>query len=141
MSDLRNRLRAGDPARTARPLDPHELAAMRRAMATVRPAPRRFPIVAGAVAAVATGVLVAVLLWPAPVPSPPVPPPIAAVEAAPSSAPAAASALAEIRQPRRRAVRRPVPAPVGPAAVKEIRFVTASGTQILWTFRSSEEGA
>jgi hypothetical protein len=138
MRNLRDRLRAADPAEGMRLLDPDELAAMRRAMATARPAPRRFPLVVGAVAAVATGMMLAVLLWPADVPPPAVP----AVEAAaPLPSAPAPPALAEIRQPRRRAVRPAVPAPITPAAVREIRYVTASGTQILWTFRSSEEGA
>jgi hypothetical protein len=41
---------------------------------------------------------------------------------------------------RRSPVLRPAATPT-PTQVREVRFVTANGTQILWTFRSTEEGA
>ena len=147
MTDLRERLRAGDPALAARPLDADETAAMRRAMASARPQPRRGTLAAG-LALAATGLAAAalLLLWPE---APPAPAPVSApvvvasvpphpvVQAPPVSPPV----VAEVRVPRRR---KTVPAPAPPAErmqVREVRFVTAKGTQILWTFRSSEEGA
>jgi hypothetical protein len=146
MNSLRERLRDDDPACAARPLDADEVAGIRRAMAAARPEPRRWSLAAG-LALAATVVLAAVLLWPqAPPASAPVPVPLPlAVVPAPSTvapvAPAPALLAAEVRAARRRPAVLPPMAPPEPAQVKEIRFVTANGTQILWTVRSSEEGA
>ena len=138
MTNLRERLQAGDPARTARPLEDHEMDTIRRAMAAVRPEPRRWPIAAG-FALAASVLAAAVLLWPRATPMPvnavPLPPPVVQVRPAP------VPVVAEVRPPRPRRVMHPPAPPTEPAQVKEIRFVTASGTQILWTVRSSEEGA
>jgi hypothetical protein len=145
MTNLRERLQAGDPARTARPLDPEEVAAIRHAMAAVRPEPRGGRRAAGlALAATGLAALLLLFLWPATAPGPtPVPPPTPQPEPVAEVAPAPvvpAPVVADVRaRERRRAV--PAPPPAEPAQVKEIRFVTASGTQILWTVRSSEEGA
>ncbi|HET9300181.1 MAG TPA: hypothetical protein VFO11_09550 [Candidatus Polarisedimenticolaceae bacterium] len=139
MTHLRERLQAGDPARTARPLDAGEMAAIHRAMAAVQPEPRRWPIAAGF--ALAAAVLVAaVLLWPR---TKPAPMPVATTPPAPEVQvpPPPVPVVAEVRPSRPRKEVPPPAPPAGPAQVKEIRFVTASGTQILWTVRSSEEGA
>lgn len=141
MTNLRERLQAGDPANTAAPLGEHELDTIRRAMAAVQPESRGWPIVAGF--ALAASVLVAaVLLWPQANPAP-APRPVAT--GTPASAaqvlPAPTPVVAEVQSPRPRRAVPPPPPPAEPAQVKEIRFVTASGTQILWTVRSSEEGA
>ncbi|HEX5043839.1 MAG TPA: hypothetical protein VFV75_13090 [Candidatus Polarisedimenticolaceae bacterium] len=148
MKSLRERLRSGDPARTARPLDAEEMAAIRQAMAAVRPGPRGWRLAAGlALAVTALGTVALLVLWPDP-PSAPVPVPMAAPVVVPAPAPSLQVAQAPPVLPRPRGVRLPrratgtVPPPLAqPAQVKEIRFVTASGTQILWTVRSSEEGA
>lgn len=143
MSDLQERLRATDPARDARPLDEAELVAMRRAMHEAH-APSRVAAwrPATALAVVLACLLIGVLLWPsrqetpAPVavqPFPvvvPAPPPVATAEAV------------EVARPPRKRYPAPMPDPApATSRVKEIRFVTASGTQILWTFHPSEEGA
>jgi hypothetical protein len=143
MNDLRERLRAGDPAAKMEPLAPQELAAMRQAMASARPEPRRWPIAAGLGLGAAALVVAAVVLWPhAPRPVP-APAPVAAVAPAPEVPvpPAPPAVVAQVRTPQRRRAVPPPPPAAEPAQVREIRFVTASGTQILWTVRSSEEGA
>lgn len=141
MKNLRERLQTGDPARTARPLDADEVTAIRRAMAAAEREPRRWPIATGlALAATGLAAVALVLLWPK---EPPPPTPVVVVAPAPvvQAAPVPAPVVAERRVPRpRKAV--PPPAPPAPRVpVREVRFVTASGTQILWTFRSFEEGA
>jgi len=138
MTDLRDRLRAGDPCRTARPLDPEELAAMRRAMASAQPEPRRFGLVAG-LALVATGLLTALLLWPDSLPPPSVPPVVAPAPPVVVAPPAPSTPPPMLAKARPKPVL-PKPLPE-PAPVRQVRFVTAKGTQIIWTFRSSEEGA
>lgn len=138
MTDLRERLRSADPVREIRPLEEAEIVAMRRAIRSAAPAGGRptlgFKLAAG-LALAAAGLAVAVRLGPrkgAPAPVAPVAP-IARVEAVPTPVPEPA--------PRRRFAPRPEPAEPPSSQLKEVRFVSANGTQILWTFRSPEEGA
>jgi hypothetical protein len=148
MADLRERLRAADPARHARSLDQIELAAMRAAMRAA-PVPRPFAgwrlAAAFAVATSTLAIALLVLRWGGDAPAPlatPTQAPVVVAAPPPSpmpEAPKAAPALAVVK----RRLERPRPAPADPAQpqVREVRFVTESGTQILWTFRSREEGA
>lgn len=142
MTDLRQRLRSSDPLREVRPLDAAELERMRRAIRSA-PAGRR-PLLGWALAAgtvlAAAGLAAALLLAPGKGAPAPVAP-IARVEAVPAPTLEPEVAAVPPPAPSRRPARRAEPAERPPSSLKEVRFVSANGTQILWTFRSPEEGA
>jgi hypothetical protein len=157
MNDLGKRLRSADPLRTLRPLDDRESGALRRAIVSAVPAPRRSraPLLLGGLGLAAAVLGIALFLPPRQEPARPV---AALRTSAPSPAPSQAplEAGSEVAvtvpapPPRRRAVPRPrsaepagaaEPADAPAAQAKELRFVTANGTQIVWTFRSAQEGA
>jgi outer membrane biosynthesis protein TonB len=159
-------LREGDPA-AGEALTPEEVRAMRRAVLTAVPEPRRrsflVPLMAGAAALLA--VVVALALWRArtepvvekppvvaAVPAPPVrPPQPPVVEETPEPVPPPVPIEREVP---RRVVPRPEPvpeAPVLPEATdtlasspveepesRQIQFSTPGGTRIIWVLTSDE---
>jgi hypothetical protein len=142
MTDLRDRLRRSDPLESLPPLDAAEAAAIRRAMREAVPVRKPVPWkrAAGLALGTAAGLVVAavLLLWPS-LQAPPDP------EIALAAAPAWIAPLPEL-PPAPPSVAQPTPRPDLPAApvasqVREVRFVTTTGTQILWSFRPGEEGA
>jgi hypothetical protein len=149
---LREVLRQGDPAAQEPALTDHEFHAMRRAVLTAPPEPRRqvgwFPLLAtGAAALLALALAVALGPWhrppapaqmavgPAPAATPSVPPAISAINVPPQT-PMKTSRLATRRPVRSRRVlpNRQDDAPTLAASlpVREIQFSTPGGTRVIW---------
>ena len=162
---LRQRLREGDPATGENGLNPGEIQAMRRAVLTAAPEPRRrlLPALALAGAAVAAALIAFFILRPGPVP--PAPPRIAAVPAQPpaptalrqpsatrTETPAPNEEKKEKKRPipRRRHLRAapeetPTLAALDPAGnppeepgIRQIQFSAPGGTRIIWTLTSGK---
>ena len=155
---LRQALRQGDPAAEEPGMTPDEAQAMRRAVLTAIPEPRRraawIPLVAtGAAALLALALGVAFGPWhrppvsrsqmqvaAVPVPTSAVTPAAPAVQAAPPQAPVKSSRPARRHHPKR-AVRAPRVLPIRPTEspvlvaslpVREIQFSTPGGTRVIW---------
>ena len=152
---LRQRLREGDPATGENGLNPGEIHAMRRAVLTAVPEPRRRLLPALALAGAAAALLIAFfVLRPGPV-QPPAPPRIAAgpvpvPQALQPSALRAKPPAPEEKKKKRPIQRRrhlraapeetPTLAALEPAGnppeepgVQQIQFSTPGGTRIIWT--------
>jgi len=145
---LREILRQGDPAAQETGLTLDEVHAMRRAVLTAAPEPRRgglwFPVMAtGAAALLALALAVAFGPWHR-TPAPSAPVRMAAVPtptAAPSVPPAPAPVPVKIRPARRHPVRAPKVSPIhrddspmltASLPVREIQFSTPGGTRVIW---------
>jgi hypothetical protein len=163
---LRQRLREGDPATGENDLNPGEIHAMRRAVLTAVPEPRRRLLPALALAGAAAAALLIALLAlsppqrPNPV-QPPAPPRIAAVPAqppvpqAPRPSPARTEPPASEKKKKRPIQRRrhlraapeetaklaalePAGNPPEEPGVRQIQFSTPGGMRILWTLTSGK---
>jgi hypothetical protein len=152
---LRQRLREGDPATGENGLNPGEIHAMRRAVLTAAPEPRRRLLPALALAAAAAAALLIALfaLRPASV-QPPAPPRIAAVPALqPSPIRTELPARGEKKKKsiqRRRHLRAapqetatlaaldPAGTPPEEPGIRQIQFSTPGGTRIIWTLTSGK---
>jgi hypothetical protein len=157
---LRQRLREGDPATGENGLNPGEIHAMRRAVLTAAPEPRRrlLPALALAGAAAAALLIALFALRPAPRPGPvqpPAPPRIAAVPALQQPSPTRTEPPArgekKKRPSQRRRHLRAAPeetatlAALDPAGnrpeepgIQQIQFSTPGGTRIIWTLTSGK---
>jgi hypothetical protein len=155
MNDRNERLRAilrkGDPAAGDPGLPAEELQAMRRAMLSAVPEPRRrgwlVPVLAAA-AVLALATALALGLWrtesrPEPLaiarpvqPTPSPRPPAVQVPAAPEAPVRTAEKTEGVERPRKR--RTPRPAPPAPEPVRtvvaqhQIQFSTPGGTRVIW---------
>jgi hypothetical protein len=150
---LRQILRQGDPAAQEPGLTQDEVHAMRRAVLTATPEPRRrvvwFPLLAAGTAALLVLALVIALDHRHPASS--TPPAAPRVAAPPSPAPPLPEAqppepMKSSRPPRRRPVRAPKVLPIRQDApmlaslpVREIQFSTPGGTRVIWEL-STEAG-
>lgn len=155
---IRQRLREGDPATGEGGLNLEEIHAMRRAVLTAVPEPRRrlLPALALAGAAAASLLIAFFALRPGPVP-PPAPPRVAAVPPPRTTPPAPAPRIsppprteppAREEKKRRPAHRRHLPAapretvtlaalepagnPPEEPGVRQVQFSTPGGTRIIW---------
>ena len=162
---LRSLLREADPAANEPTLTPEEAQAMRRAVLTAVPEPRRrwlaVPALAGT-AVVALAVAVALTTWPAPE-TPTVPPTVPPTESrqvataapAPPQAPVVKAEPAErapTKKPARKRKASPVRLAPEPAATLaasgepdpeaardvQIQFATPGGTRIIWVLTSDK---
>lgn len=160
---LRQRLREGDPATGENSLDPGEIQAMRRAVLTAAPEPRRRLLPALALTGAAAALLIALFaLRPGPV-QPPAPPRIAVAPALPPapSGPAtqAPQPSPERTEPPARGEKKPIPrrrhraapaetvtlAALEPAGnppeepeIRQVQFSTPGGMRIIWTLTSGK---
>jgi len=163
---LRQRLREGDPATGENGLNPGEIHAMRRAVLTAAPEPRRRLLPAFALAGAAAAAIVIALfaLGPDPV-QPPAPPRIAAVPAQPPAPTALRQPSATRTEPptpneEKKEKKRPIPrrrhlraapeetatlAALDPAGnppeepgIRQIQFSAPGGTRIIWTLTSGK---
>jgi hypothetical protein len=147
---LRQRLLAGDPATEANGLTPGEIQAMRRAVLTATPEPRRrlLPVLALAGAAVTAALIAFFILRPGPV-LPPAPPRVAAVPPRPVPPPrisppprTEAPARKKKEETRKRPTSRRRHLPAAPEetatlaalepGVRQVQFSTPGGTRIIW---------
>ena len=159
---LRQRLREGDPAMGENGLNPGEIHAMRRAVLTAAPEPRRRLLPAFALAGAAAALIALFAVRPSPV-QPPAPPRIAAVPAQPPAPQVLQPSPARTEPPvpeEKKEKKRPIPrrrhlrpapdetatlAALEPAGnppeepgIRQIQFSTPGGTRIIWTLTSGK---